>query len=957
MRLIKSFLCSALGLWLAGCAATATAPVSVEKTPDPLEARLSIDPEVVTGELANGLRYVIRKNAKPEKRAELRLTIDVGSILEEDQQQGLAHFAEHMAFNGTRNFAKQELVDYLESIGMRFGPDLNAYTSFDETVYMLTVPTDSAGVVDQAFQILEDWAHQVSFDAEEIDKERGVVVEEWRLRRGAQQRMLDQMLPVLLKGSRYAERLPIGVKAVLDTFDHASLRDFYRTWYRPDLMGFAAVGDFEPAYMESLVQVYLSRIPAAADPRQRLYYPVPDHQETLFSIVTDPEATYNSISIYSKQDVRDQSTAATYRRSLVESLYHQIFNQRLQELTKQADPPFLYGYSAQGRLLRTKETFVLGAMVANNGFDQGLHALLVESARVRLHGFTAGELARAKKEALRGIEQAYRERDKQQSAMFAAEYVRHLLEDEAIPGIAREYQLYQEFLPGITLDEINALASEWTRTANRVITVQAPEQEGVAVPAEADLLAVFDRIDEAAIAPYVEEVSEAPLVAAELQPVAITARDSIPEIGVHWWTLVNGVRVCLKPTDFKNDQILLAAYSPGGNSLIADADYIAAATADAVVSEGGVGPFDQIELQKKLAGKVVSVRPWIGQLREGFSGSASPEDVQTMFELVYAYFTAPRQDAVAFQAYREQMEGMIQNRSASPQAAFGDTLQVTLAQYHHRARPWSSEILAEMDLDKSMAFYRDRFADAGDFAFFLVGNFTLEGIEPLVRTYLGGLPATGRVEAWRDVGVEPPRGIIEKKVYRGVEPQSQSVIAFSGPFDYDGWRNNFELAAMAQVLQIKLREVLREDLGGTYGVGVSASGSQYPREDYSIRIRFGSDPERAEELNQVIFEQIDSLKTVDVEQNYIDKVIQMNKRQREVQLKENGFWSGSLQRLDFNGVDPRLLIQYPALVEQLTAATVREAAARYFDLDNYVRVVLYPEGFGDPPSEADAGPE
>ena len=957
MRSMKGVLCCALGLWLAGCATTAPAPVSTDKTPDPLDAQLSMDPEVVTGELANGLRYVIRKNAKPEKRAELRLTINVGSILEEDAQQGLAHFVEHMAFNGTRNFAKQELVDYLESIGMRFGPDLNAYTSFDETVYMLTVPTDSAGVVDQAFQILEDWAHQMSFDAEEIDKERGVVVEEWRLRRGAQQRMLDQMLPILLKDSRYAQRLPIGVKAVIDTFEHASLRDFYRTWYRPDLMGFVAVGDFEPAHMESLIQVYFSRIPIHKDPRERMYYPIPDHQETLFSITTDPEATYNSISIYSKQDVRDQSTVATYRRSLVESLYHQIFNQRLQELTKQAEPPFLYGYSSQGRLLRTKETFVLGAMVANNGFDQGLHALLVESARVRLYGFTAGELARAKKEAMRGIEQAYREYDKQQSAMFAAEYVRYLLEDEAIPGIAREYQLYQEFLPGITLNEINALASEWTSTSNRVITVQAPEQEDVAVPTEADLLAVFDRIDEVAIEPYIEEVSEAPLVAAELQPVAITARDSIPEIGVSWWTLANGVRVCLKPTDFKNDQILIAAYSPGGNSLITDADYIAAATADVVVNEGGVSNFDQIELQKKLAGKVVSVRPWIGPLREGFSGSASPEDMETMFELVYAYFTAPRQDIVAFQAYREQMEGMIQNRSASPQAAFGDTLQVTLAQYHYRARPWSSEILAEMDLDKSMAFYRDRFADAGDFTFFLVGNFTLEGVEPLIRTYLGGLPAIGRVESWRDVGIDAPRGIIEKEVYRGVEPQSQSVIAFSGPFDYDGWRNNFELAAMAEVLQIKLREVLREDLGGTYGVRVSASGRQYPREDYSIQIHFGSDPERAEELNKVIFEQINSLKTVDVEQNYIDKIIQMKKRQREVQLKENGFWSGSLQSLDFNGVDPRLLIQYPALVEELNAVAIREAAERYFDLENYVRVVRYPEGFGDLPTEAKAGLE
>ena len=933
----------AFSVLLGACVSTTPTPVQRAAT----EEKLPIDSLATVGQLDNGLRYVIRKNQKPENRVELRLVVDAGSVLEDEDQRGLAHFVEHMAFNGTKNFAKQELVDYLELIGMRFGPDLNAYTSFDETVYMLTVPTDSTEVVETAFQILEDWAHQISFDPEEIDKERGVVVEEWRLGRGAQRRMFDEQLPILLKDSRYATRLPIGQKAVLDTFQHEALRRFYRTWYRPDLMGLVAVGDLEPAALEALVQDYFAHIPATASPRDRIVFPVPDHEETLFAIATDPEATYNSVSIYYKMDMRPQGTVSAYRRSLIEALYHQMFNQRLHELTKRPEPPFLGAYSGQGRWLRSKEFFILGAGVQNNGFDAGLEALLLEAARVREFGFTASELEREKKEMLRGMEQSYRERDKQQSSRFAAEYVRHLLTDEAIPGIAKEYQLYQDLLPGIALAEVNALASEWTSEKNRVIAVEAPEQEGIAVPNEHDLRAIFAAVAQQEIAPYADEVSDEPLVAQVPAPAAIVARSQIPEIGVTWWTLANGIRVCLKPTDFKNDAILFRAYSPGGHSLVPDADYVAASTAASVVSEGGVGPFDKIELEKKLAGKVVRVAPWISSLREGLSGSASPEDVQTLFELIYAFFTAPRPDSTAFQAYQTRMKGSIQNRSARPETAFSDTIAVTMAQYHHRARPWSLELLDEMDLAASMAVYQDRFADAGDFSFFFVGNFTLEAMEPLVCTYLGGLPATGREEAWRDVGIEAPAGVIDKAVYRGIEPKSQSRLIFTGPFEYDGWKNNLELRAMTSVLQIKLREVLREDLGGTYGVWISSSGSRYPDEEYRISITFGSDPERVEELTQVIFEQIDSLKTVGTTDLYIDKVKEMRQRQREIDLKENSFWVGSLASLDFNGVDPRRLIQYPALVDSLTAEAVQQAAQNYFNMDRYVRVVLYPEEAGE----------
>ena len=932
----------AAGALFASCAST---PKSTS-TDDPLAQVLPIDPQVKTGTLDNGFRYVIRKNIKPENRAELRLVVNVGSVLEDEDQQGLAHFAEHMAFNGTKNFAKQELVDYLEGIGMRFGPDLNAYTSFDETVYMLQVPMDSTAVVEKAFQILEDWAHQVSFESEEIDKERGVVVEEWRLGQGADRRMFDEQVPILLKDSRYAERLPIGQKAVLDTFRHAALLRFYKTWYRPDLMGFVAVGDFNPAYMESLTKVYFSRMPKADKANKpRELFPVPGHEETLFAIASDPEASNNIVSIYTKQDVRDQSTAGAYRRSIIESLYHRMLNQRLGELTKLPEPPFLGAGSSQGRWLRTKEFVSLGAAVQNNGFDAGLEALLTEAERVRQHGFTRSELSRTKKEMLRGMEQAFRERDKQQSRGFAGEYVRHLLVDESIPGIEKEYEMYKQYMPTIALEEVNALASEWNNGHNRVITVDAPEREGVAVPTEEELLRVFARVEGKEIAPYIEDVSDAPLVDNLPAPGAIVARDSIPELGVALWKLSNGVRVQLKATDFKNDEILFSSHSPGGHSLVADADYIAAATASSVVREGGVGQFDQIELGKKLAGKVVGVSPSIGSLQEGISGSASPEDVETMFELIYAYFTAPRADSTAFQALKKRVEGSIENRNARPETAFGDTVQVTLASYHHRARPWSMELLEELSLEKSMAIYRERFADAGDFTFTFVGNFSLEQMEPLVCAYLATLPSAGREENWRDVGIEGPQGVVEKFVYAGIEPKSSSRLVFSGPFEFDGWANNFAIDAMAAVFEIKLREVLREELGGTYGVGVRASVEHFPREEYTINISFGSDPDRTGELTKVVFEQIDSLKTAGTTQIYVDKVVEMRKRAREVNLKENGFWRGTLQGFDINGTDPLLVLKYDELVDSLTPEMVQQAAQKYFNMKNYARFVLYPQGF------------
>ena len=903
---------------------------------------LPVDPHVTVGRLENGLRYFIRVNRRPAQRAELRLIVNAGSVLEDDDQLGLAHFVEHMAFNGTEHFPKQELVDYLERIGMQFGPDVNAYTSFDETVYMLTVPTDSAAILQQAFQVLEDWAQLQTFDSTEIELERGVVLEEWRLGRGAAARMWDEQFPVLFQGSRYAERLPIGTPEILETFEHDALERFYRDWYRPDLMAVVAVGDFDSDVVESLIRQHFSGLRSPAAVRPRRLAEVPDHDEPLFSIATDGEATRTQVTLYFKQPVRPQETVGDYRRGFVEGLYSGMLNRRLFELSQQPDAPYLGAGSGQGRFVRSKEVYIMGAAVREDGVTGGLEALLTEAERVAQHGFTASELARAKTELLRWMEQAYAERDKTESSRYAAEYGRAFLEDEPFPGIAVEYELAQQLVPTVELHEVHRLAREWITHHNRVVLVNGPEKEGLVLPGEAELQAVFATVAAEELTPYVDDVAEAPLLADSPEPGPVVHEGAVEELDVTVWELANGVRVILKPTDFKDDQILFESWSPGGTSLAPDVDHVAARTARNVVVRGGVGQFGLVDLDKVLAGKAVSVSPYISSLYEGLSGSASPRDIETLFQLVYLYFTAPRKDPDAYVALRQQITASVENRAADPMVAFYDTLRVTLAQHHLRRRPATVALYDEMDLDKSFAIYRDRFADASDFTFVFVGNFDADSIRPLVETYLGGLPSIGRIESWRDVGIRPPSGVIRRTVHRGVEPRSQTVLAFAGAWEYSR-RDQYVLRALGGVLEIRLRERLREALGGTYRVGVSSMGQRRPNEEFSVRISFGSDPERVEELVGVVFQQIDSLKALGPTEAEIEKVQEMHRRARETELRENGFWSLMLLDHDRFGSDAREILAYEDLVAALSADMVRQAARRYLRTDNHVLVTLYPE--------------
>lgn len=908
----------------------------------PLTATLPIDPLVTTGRLDNGVQYFIRKNGRPENRAELRLAVDVGSIHEEDDQLGLAHFVEHMAFNGTKNFPKQEIVTFMESIGMRFGPSVNAFTSFDETVYMLEVPTDRPDAMAKAFQILEDWAHNVTFEGEEIDKERGVIVEEWRLRRGASARMQDKQLPVLLKGSRYADRLPIGTMDVIQKFPHARLRQFYEDWYRPELMAVIAVGDFDPAAIEKMIREHFGRIPKSKTPKVRPTYSVPDHPGTRFAIATDKEAAGTSVSVYAPMAPRPQDTVGAYRHQIVERLFASMLNTRFSELAQKPDPPFMGAGTGRGLFIREKEATTLTASVKEDGISRGLEALFVEAERVRRHGFTPGELDRTKRNMQRSLERALAERETQFSSSYATEYTNHFLQDEPIPGILYEHALYERFLPEITLEEVNALAKGWMPPDNRVVVVSAPEKDGLAVPTEAQLTGVMASAAKAEIAPYVDATDTAPLLAETPKAGTIEKVVEVDYAGVTEWHLSNGAKVVLKPTDFKQDEVVVRAVASGGTSLAPDEDFIAATTAAQVVANGGLGRFSMIDLRKQLAGKAASVRPFIGDTDQGITGSASPKDLETLFQLIHMTFTQPRADEQIFGVLTSQMRSVLPNQRNIPEFSFVEALQSILSGNHPRARLMTVEMVDEMNLQKSMDFYKARFADASAFTFVFVGTFTPEQMKPLVEQYIASLPAAGKTETWRDVGMKRPEGVIERRVEKGIEPKSRANIIYHGSFEWNQ-EQRVAIRMLAEILQNRLREALREQLGGTYSVSAGASYTRIPRAEYSLSVDFGSDPARNDELVKAAYAEVAALREKGPTEQQVNDVREAMLREYETSMRQNGYLVGQISfRYQFDE-DMRTIFTLPEYYKKVTAATIHEAAKTYLDPSTRVTVTLFPE--------------
>ena len=918
----------------------AAAPAQV---PPSLSDRIPAEREITIGQLPNGVRYYVRANKKPEKRAELRLAVNAGSVLEDDDQQGLAHFVEHMAFNGTEHFPKNEIVKFIESLGMRFGADLNAYTSFDETVYMLQVPTDKPEVMDKALLVLEDWAHNVSFDPQEIDKERGVVMEEWRLRRGAGARTTDKLFPILLKGSRYADRIPIGKPEIIRNFKPETLKKFYKDWYRPDLMAVVAVGDFDKAAVENLIKAHFGSIPAATSPRPRPAYDVPDHDGSVYAITTDSELTTTSVSIENILPARKQGTFGAYRQDIVDSLFSNMLSGRFSEIAQKPDAAFLSaGAGRSDFVARTKDEAQLSARVKEDGIEKGLDALLTEVERVARFGFTATEFDRQRQNLLRSYERMVIEDQNRQSNSRADEYVRNFLTDEPLPGAELEQALHQRFLPEISLEEINAVGREWFTDQNRFVVVTAPEKAGLVMPDETKLAAVIKAAPGKDLKAYIDNVTSAALLDPLPSGGTVVKTTTKEAVGITEWELSNGVKVVLKLTTFREDEIVFHATSPGGTSLATDQDYIPASTAAQVLSAGGVGHFSAIDLRKLMTGKVANVSAFIGETEEGLTGSASRRDLETMFQLIYLRFTEPRPDAEAFEVQATRTKTALANQSAVPEFAFAEALTTILGQNHPRRRMTTPATVDQWNLDKSLAFYKDRFADASDFTFVFVGSFDVATLKPLVERYLGGLPSLPRKETWKDVGARPPVGVIEKTVEKGIEPKSQTAIVFTGPFEYDP-PHRTTLRAMAHIFQTRLLKSLREELGGTYSVSVGANAQKIPRAEYQASVQFGSDPQRVDGLVKRVFEEIEKLKADGPTEKELNDEKEALLREFETNSKQNGYLLSQISAKYQVGEDVGGIWDTPEMYKTLDAASIQEAAKTYLNTSNYVRVTLVPE--------------
>ena len=909
-----------------------------------LNSKIPFDPKTDKGVLKNGLTYYVRANHTPKNRAELMLVVSAGSILEDNDQQGLAHFCEHMSFNGTKNFPKNELINYFESIGMEFGPEINAYTGFDQTVYMLKVPLDSAKYMDKGLQVLYDWACQVTDSNDEINKERGVIHEEWRSGQGAQQRMMKQWLPVFFKDSHYADRLPIGKMSVVDSCPPSAIRRFRNDWYRPDLQAVIVVGDFDQKKMVQEVKDKFSNIPVHKPERKKPNYDVPFQKGTLIKIVTDPEATYSSANLYIKHPMELDTTVGGYREMMMHSLYNSMINDRLSEIAQKANPPFVYARSSYGGLVGPVDVYSSMAITHPGKIPEGLKAVLIENQRVKEYGFTESELQRAKASMMSMMETAYNDRDKRQSISIADEYSRNfLMRKEPVPGLEKEYEYYKDFMPTIKLADVNALAKKWLTDDNRVLIITAPDVKGVPVPTENDIKQLLAEVDTAKVTPYKDQVSDAPLMPKEPTPGKIISEKKIPDVDAEEWTLSNGAKVILKKTDFKDDEILFSAYGPGGYSVFPSSDDVSTDFATTIMQMSGLSDFTAPELDKKLAGKVVSVDPFIRMLTQGFQGSSSKKDVETLMQLVNLYFTHPRFDQSAFDSYMTRMESQLDNRKASPEAAFSDTFRVVTSNYSPWVRPLTKETLKEANFDRIQAIDKDRFSNAGDFKFIFVGNIDFDKMKPLVETYLASLPSTGKTDKWKDLGIRPPKGAVEKKVYKGTEPKSIQYIQFHGPLKYDT-KDIVELDALAKILTTRLLESIREDKSSVYYIGAQPSFSKLPEPEYTMTIYYGTDPKKIDTLKTAVFNEIKDLIKNGPNEEEVHKAMEKMLRERETNLRENSYWLTALKSyyLNHDG-DFSTFNQFNTEVNALNPAELQKAAKWAWDFNNYVSVALLPE--------------
>lgn len=896
------------------------------------------------GKLDNGLTYYIRKNAEPKQRAEFYIAQNVGAILEEDSQNGLAHFLEHMAFNGTKNFPGKGIINYFETVGVKFGYNINAFTSVDETVYNLSdVPTTREGIIDSALLVLHDWSSFITLDPQEIDNERGVIREEWRTGRSAERRMYKQNMATIYKGSKYATRDVIGDINVINNFKHQELKDYYAKWYRPDLQSIIIVGDIDVDQIEQKIKAMFADIKKPVNPATRVFYELPDNDEPLVGIASDPEARNTILYLYYKYDAtpNDQKNIGYMRASMIRELISTMISARLNEITQKPNPPFVFAASGMGSMVRTKSAFMFYAALKNEGMLDGFKGLVREAERVKQFGFTASELDRAKADYLRNLENQLKEKDKQKNETYVWQAVNNFLEAEPIPGIEFEHAFANGIMPTITINELNAYVTKLVTDKNMVITIQGPQKEGVVFPTEASILASLKEVKAEKIEAYVDNVSTKPLVEKVAKPGKVTKVNANNVFGTTEIVLSNGAKVVFKSTDFKEDEVSLTAFSNGGYSLADNKTLPSATFATQIISNAGVGEFSKTDLDKMLAGKIVNVRPVIGEDYEGISGNASPKDFETMLQLVYLYFTAPREDVESFNTYMERMKAFMANASADPRKAFSDSITIAMANRNPRVMPQDLEYLNKVDYKMVMDFYKNRFADASDFTFIFTGNIKAEEAKPLVEKYIGGLPAVKRKDVAKDNGVRAPKGKVSNFFNKPLQtPKSSVYIAFTGDAQYN-LENMVLVSYINSILQNRYLEEIREKEGGTYGVSVGMSIGDFPTQSYVLRMIFDTDPEKRDKLIGIIYSEIEKIKANGPLEEDVNKAKEFMLKQYDQNQRENRYWSGVIREKYESGIDKHTT--YLDVVKSVNVEKVKAFANKMFSQGNIVEVVMSPE--------------
>ncbi len=905
------------------------------------------DPNVRIGKLENGLTYYIRHNELPEDRADFYIAQKVGSILEEENQRGLAHFLEHMCFNGTTNFPGKGIINWLETIGVRFGENLNAYTSIDETVYNINnVPVMRDGIVDSCLLILHDWANDLTLAEAEIDNERGVIHEEWRTGQGAMMRMYEQALPKAFEGSKYGHRLPIGTIEVIDNFPYQALRDYYEKWYRPDQQGIIIVGDVDVDKVEAKIKEIFSPIEMPANAAERVYEQVPDNKEPIITIAKDKEQPSTMIYIWHKhpatpKEVKGQMgyLVQNYLFSMIESM----LNARLEELRQSANPPFIMAAAEDTDFLlaKTTQAFAGIAVSKENGIPTAISALVREIERARKHGFTASEYARAKAEYLRMLESAYNERDKMKNNQYVQEYIRHFIDNEPIPGIEMEYTIMNQLAPNIPVEAINSVLPQLIKDENIVINIFGPDKEGMVYPTEAEILDILKKTKAEEITAYVDKVSDEPLMKEAPKAGKIVKTEEGP-FGSTALTLSNGVRVVVKNTDFKADEIRMRAFSPGGTSVFGTKEALQIKMLNSVAGLGGLGNFSNVDLEKVLAGKKASVNASVSDLSEGLSGSCSPKDLETMLQLVYLSFTAPRMDNDAFESFKQRTKAALANQEADPSMALTDTLQREMYGNHPMAGRIKADMIDQTDYNRIMEMYKDRFKEAGDFTFLFVGNINLEEAKPLIETYLGGLPTINRKESYQDIKLDIQKGTRKNLFEKQMETPKATVISIiTGDCEYN-LKNNLLMTMLSQTMSMVYLETVREKEGASYGVSAYGQLSRGIKDEAFFQIYFDTDPAKREKMEQIVMTELQKVAQDGPRPEHLAKVKEFLLKKHIEDAKENGYWLGQLNNYYWYNTD--MNTNYEKLVNELTVEDVKNFTKALLDQGNIIEVTMTAEG-------------